>query len=129
MAKKDNLIVGLDFGTTKICVIVAQIKNNKLEIIGVGKSTSTGIRKGVVINIDATTDSICKAVEEAEMVSGVKIENVYAGIAGNHIKGFNSHGVVAIKNNHPIFSFEGVYRVYRVNIHHLDHLCFSFSWL
>ncbi len=100
MAKgRERIVVGLDIGTTKICAIVAAVNGvEKVDIIGVGTTPSKGLRKGVVINIDTTVDSIKKAVEEAELMAGVPIQGVYAGIAGGHIKGFNSHGVVAVKS-------------------------------
>ena len=94
---KERIVVGLDVGTTKICAVVAAVEDGKCEIVGIGTIPSKGLRKGVVINIDATVDSIKKAVEEAELMAGVPIQGVYAGIAGGHIKGFNSHGVVAVK--------------------------------
>ena len=99
MAKgRERIVVGLDVGTTKICVVVAAVdEKGWCEIIGIGTTPSKGLRKGVVINIDATVDSIKRAVEEAELMAGVPIQAVYAGIAGGHIKGFNSHGVVAVK--------------------------------
>jgi cell division protein FtsA len=97
MRKKENLIVGLDIGTTKICAIVAEAVGDGLDIVGIGTSPSYGLRKGVVVNIDATVESIRKAVEEAELMAGCEISSVFAGIAGGHIKGFNSHGIVAIK--------------------------------
>jgi len=98
MAKKDNIIVGLDIGTTKICAIVGEVKQEGLEIIGIGTHPSKGLRKGVVVNIDSTVQSIRKAVEEAELMAGCEINTVYVGIAGGHIKGFNSHGVIAVKD-------------------------------
>lgn len=98
MAKKDNLVVGLDIGTTKICAIVGEVTHKGVDIIGIGTTPSRGLRKGVVINIDATVASIQQAIEEAELMAGCEIHSVYAGIAGGHIKGFNSHGVVAVKN-------------------------------
>ncbi len=94
---KERIVVGLDVGTTKICAVVAAVDGVKCEIVGIGTTPSKGLRKGVVINIESTVDSIKKAVEEAELMSGVPIQGVYAGIAGGHIKGFNSHGVVAVK--------------------------------
>jgi cell division protein FtsA len=97
MGKKDNLIVGLDIGTTKACAIVAELSDDGLDIVGIGTSPSYGLRRGVVVNIDATVESIRKAVEEAELMAGCEIVSVFAGIAGGHIKGFNSHGIVAIK--------------------------------
>lgn len=94
-----ELIVGLDIGTTKICCIIGETTPDGIDIIGVGTSPSKGLRKGVVINIDSTVQSIKKAIEEAEYMAGVEVNAVYAGIAGGHIKGFNSHGIVAIKEN------------------------------
>jgi cell division protein FtsA len=97
MAKKDEILVGLDIGTTKIACIIGEVTDDGLDIIGIGSHPSTGLRKGVVINIDATINSIKKAVEEAELMAGCEVNTVYAGIAGGHIKGFNSHGIVAVK--------------------------------
>jgi len=94
---KDNLIVGLDLGTTKICCVVGEITSEGVDVIGIGTSPSTGLRKGVVVNIDQTVKSIKRAVEEAELMAGREIRSVYTGIAGSHIKGFNSHGVIAVK--------------------------------
>src|SRR3989338_3451072 len=98
MARKDNIVVGLDIGTTKICAIVGEIKSEGMEIIGIGTQPSKGLRKGVVVNIDATVQSIKKAIEEAELMAGCEINMAYVGIAGGHIKGFNSHGVIAVKD-------------------------------
>jgi len=92
-----NIIVGLDVGTTKICVVVGEVINNKIEILGVSSSPSTGLRKGVVVNIEATVNSIRKAVETAESVSGVEINSVYVGISGGHIKGINSIGASGVR--------------------------------
>lgn len=97
MARKDEILVGLDIGTTKIACIIGEVTDDGLDIIGIGSHPSTGLRKGVVINIDATINSIRKAVEEAELMAGCEVNTVYAGIAGGHIKGFNSHGIVAVK--------------------------------
>jgi len=97
MRKKDNLIVGLDIGTTKISAIVAEVTDDGLDIVGIGTAPSFGLRKGVVVNIDATVEAIEKAVKEAELMAGCEITHAFAGIAGGHIKGFNSHGIVAIK--------------------------------
>ena len=94
---KDNLIVGLDIGTTKICCVVGEIRGAEVNIIGIGTHPSVGLRKGVVVNIESTVESIKKAVEEAELMAGCEISSVYAGIAGGHITGFNSRGIVAIK--------------------------------
>jgi cell division protein FtsA len=98
MSRKEELVVGLDIGTTKICVIVAERTENGIDIVGIGTHPSRGLRKGVVVDIDATVDSIKHAVEEAELMADCEITSVYAGIAGSHIRGFNSHGVVAVKD-------------------------------
>ncbi len=103
MSRKD-FVVGLDIGTTKICCIVGEVtgENGAIDIIGIGTAPSTGLRKGVVINIDSTVESITKAVEEAELMAGVEISTVYTGIAGGHIKSFNSTGIVAVKDSKEI---------------------------
>jgi cell division protein FtsA len=99
MQRQEDLIVGLDIGTTKICAVVGEISGSDINIIGIGTHPSIGLRKGVVINIESTVESIKKAVEEAELMAGCEISSVYAGIAGGHITGFNSRGIVAIKGS------------------------------
>jgi len=94
-----NIIVGLDIGTTKICAVVSEFNDKGAEIIGVGTYPSVGLRKGVVVNIDNTVDSIQRSMEEAELMAGCEIGSVFIGIAGSHIKGFNSHGVIAVKGH------------------------------
>ncbi len=96
--KRGDLVVGLDVGTTKICAIVGEVRDDHVEILSVGKSPSTGLRKGVVLNIDSTVDSIRRAVNEAGSAAGIDIKSVYVGIAGGHIKSFSSYGAVGIKN-------------------------------
>jgi cell division protein FtsA len=98
MRNDEEIIVGLDIGTTKICVVVAKVADGKVHVIGIGAHPSTGLRKGVVVNMDSTVNSIKKAVEEAELMAGIKIEGCLTGIAGSHIKSFSSQGVVAIKD-------------------------------
>jgi len=101
MTKRDDdkLIVGLDIGTSKVLAIVGEIsQTGEIEIIGVGHHVSRGLKKGVVVNIESTVQSIQRAVEEAELMAGCQIHSVYAGIAGSHINSFNSHGIVAIKD-------------------------------
>ncbi len=98
MGKKSSLVVGLDIGTSKVCAIVGEMTERGMEVIGVGTHGSQGLRKGVVINIESTVNSIKKAVEEAELMAGCEINSVFTGIAGGHIKGFSSHGIVAVKN-------------------------------
>ncbi len=97
MQGQENIVVGLDIGTTKICAVVGEVDKGEINIIGIGTHPSIGLRKGVVVNIESTVDSIKKAVEEAEMMAGCEISSVYAGIAGGHITGFNSRGIIAIK--------------------------------
>ena len=92
-------IVGLDIGTNKVAAVVAEVNGEgELEIIGIGTHHSRGLKKGVVVNIESTVQSIQRAVEEAELMAGCSIENVYAGIAGSHIRSLNSHGIVAIRD-------------------------------
>ena len=98
MSKNSNLVVGLDIGTHKICAVVGEQTEQGPEVVGVGIHPSNGLRKGVVINVEATIEGIKKAVEEAEIMAGCEINTVFAGIAGGHIRGFNSQGVVAVKN-------------------------------
>ncbi|MDB5806720.1 MAG: cell division protein FtsA [Betaproteobacteria bacterium] len=95
----NDLIVGLDIGTSKIVTVVAEVTpEGRMQIIGTGSHESKGLKKGVVVNIDATVNSIQRALEEAELMADCKISRVYTGIAGSHIKSFNSHGMVAIKD-------------------------------
>ena len=98
--KDKNLIVGLDIGTSKVVAIVGEVADgfDEVEIIGIGQHPSRGLKKGVVVNIDSTTHSIQRAVEEAELMSGCEINSVYTGIAGSHIRSMNSHGIVAIRD-------------------------------
>ena len=101
MVKKSdkNIIVGLDIGTSKVVAIVGEIgDDDTIEIIGLGSHPSRGLKKGVVVNIESTVQSIQRAVEEAELMAGVEIDSVYAGIAGSHVSSLNSHGIVAIKD-------------------------------
>jgi cell division protein FtsA len=101
MAKKTerNLIVGLDIGTSKVAAIVGELTSDgNIEIIGIGSTPSRGLKKGVVVNLESTVQSIQRAIEEAELMAGCQIKSVYAGIAGSHIRSLNSHGIVAIKD-------------------------------
>jgi len=98
MAKKNSIVVGLDIGTSKVCAIVGEMTEHGVEIIGLGSHASQGLRKGVVINIESTTNSIKKAIEEAALMAGCEIHTVFTSISGGHIKAFNSHGIVAVKN-------------------------------
>ena len=93
-------IVGLDIGTSKVAAIVGEVDpDGGVEVIGIGSHPSHGLRKGVVVNIESTVQAIQRATEEAELMSGVHIDSVYAGIAGSHIRGINSHGIVAIRDD------------------------------
>jgi len=106
------MIVGLDLGTTKIATIVAEVDpENNLRVVGVGTSPSDGLRRGVVVNLDKTVQSIVKAVEEAELMAGVKVEAVYAGIAGDHIRSINSKGVIAVSRQGNEITKQDVERV------------------
>src|ERR671919_522625 len=98
MAKKHSIVVGLDIGTSKVCAVVGEMTEHGVEVIGVGSHSSQGLRKGVVINIESTVNSIKKAVEEAELMAGCEIHSVCTGLSGGHVKAFNSHGIVAVKN-------------------------------
>jgi cell division protein FtsA len=101
MSKKgtNNLIVGLDIGTSKVVAIVGEITaEGGIDIIGIGTQPSHGLKKGVVVNIESTVQSIQRAVQEAELMAGCQIRSVYAGIAGSHVRSINSHGIVAIKD-------------------------------
>ena len=94
-----NLIVGLDIGTSKVVALVGELKDDgELEVIGIGSHPSRGLKRGVVVNIDSTVQSIQRAVEQAELMAGVEINAVYTGIAGSHVRSLNSHGIVAIKD-------------------------------
>jgi len=101
MTKRNDkqLIVGLDIGTSNVTAIVAEVSaEGDIDIIGMGKHASRGMKKGVVVNIESTANSIKRAVEEAELMAGCEIHSVYVGIAGSHINSFNSHGMVAIRD-------------------------------
>ena len=95
----ENMIVGLDIGTSKVVAIVGQTTaDGTMEIVGIGSQPSRGMKKGVVVDIEATVRSIQRAVEEAELMAGCHIHTVYAGIAGSHVRSLNSHGIVAIRD-------------------------------
>jgi cell division protein FtsA len=98
MGRHEELIVGLDIGTTKVCAVVAEPEGEALDFIGIGSHPSRGMRRGVVIDIEATVDSIRKAIDEAELMAGCEINNVHVGIAGGHIEARNEIGMIAIKD-------------------------------
>src|SRR4029077_5937861 len=110
--KKDRYVVGLDVGTHKVCAIVAEITDEgRLDVIGIGQAESKGLRKGVVINLEATVDSIKRVGEGAELMAGVENGSAYVGLAGTHIRGFNSRGVIAVSNKNHRIEREDVARV------------------
>ena len=98
MGRHDEIIVGLDVGTTKVCAIVGEVSDRGVDIIGIGSHASEGLRKGTVVNIESTTRSIQKAVEEAELMAGCEVSRVHLALSGSHVLGFNSHGIVAVKD-------------------------------
>lgn len=105
MARKDDksLIVGLDIGTSKVVVIVGEVNpDGSIEVVGLGTQPSRGLKKGVVVNIESTVQSIQRAVDEAEQMAGCRIHSVYTGISGSHIRGLNSHGVTAIRSQEVV---------------------------
>ena len=109
---KQNLIVGLDIGTTKIAVIISELEESgPPRIVGMGTSRSEGLKRGVVINLEKTVESITKALEDAEMMAGVKVNSVFAGIAGDHIRSINSRGVIALSGSGSDISSKDVERV------------------
>jgi len=96
---KEDIVVGLDIGTSKIAAIIAEVDENDLiEILGVGLAPSKGLRKGMIVNLESTTNAIKKAIENAQMVAGIEVKSVFAGIAGEHVRGFNNQGIVIIPN-------------------------------
>ncbi|MGB2768997.1 MAG: cell division protein FtsA [Candidatus Zixiibacteriota bacterium] len=101
---EENRIVGLDIGTTKIAAIISETdETGKPKIVGIGTRPSEGLKRGLVINLEKTVESIASAVEDAEMMAGVKVDSVYAGIAGDHIRSINSRGVIAVsRSDHEI---------------------------
>jgi cell division protein FtsA len=99
VARQQDFIVGLDIGTTKICAVVGQLTETGIDIVGIGTRPSTGLRKGAVINIDSTVEGIQRAIEEAELMAGCDISSAYVGVAGSHVRSFNSSGVVSVKHS------------------------------
>lgn len=98
-AREQKMIVGLDIGTSKVVAIVGEIGGDgQIEVVGIGSNPSRGMKKGVVVNIESTVQSIQRAIEEAELMAGCQIHSVYVGIAGSHIRSLNSHGIVAIRD-------------------------------
>lgn len=109
---KNSYIVGLDIGTKKVAAIIGEItEDRKVEIIGIGTADSKGLRRGVVVNLEATTAAIKKAQEEAELMAGVEIDSAFVGISGAHIKSFNSRGVIAVSGKNREITREDIRRV------------------
>jgi len=99
MGKKSELLVGLDIGTSKVAAVVGDLNGSTLSVLGVGSAPSDGLRKGVVVNIEATVHAIEHAIKEAEVTAGCEIHSVFASVGGGHIKGFNSHGVAGVRGS------------------------------
>jgi cell division protein FtsA len=97
--KKDRIIAGLDIGTTKVTLAIGIVQDDKIDVVGVGTVPSLGMRKGTVVNIEATTEAISRARIEAELMAGIKVSEVWIGVGGSHIKSFDSKGMVAVRNN------------------------------
>ena len=111
MGRKERYLVGLDVGTSKVSAIVGEITDEgSLDIIGIGLADSRGIRRGVVVNLEAAVDSIKKAIDEAELTAGVEIDSVHLGLSGAHVKAFNSRGVVAVAGKNREITREDVRR-------------------
>ena len=111
MARKERYLVGLDVGTSKIAAIVGEMTDDGgLDIIGLGLAESKGIRRGVVVNLEAAVESIKKAIDEAELTAGVEIDSVHLGLSGAHVKAFNSRGVVAVAGKNREITREDVRR-------------------
>ena len=111
MARKERYLVGLDVGTSKVTAVVAEILDaDGLDVVGLGVSESRGIRRGVVVNLEAAVESIKKAIEEAELMAGVEIDSVHLALSGPHIKGFNSRGVIAVAGKNREITREDVRR-------------------
>src|SRR5881398_80995 len=111
MGRKEEYIVGLDIGSTKVCTLVAAIRDSGLEPIGLGVAESKGIKKGSVVNLEAVAESIKRSVGEAEVMARCEVETVYVGLAGPHIKSFNSRGVTSIPTRMREINNDDVRRV------------------
>src|SRR5437773_96558 len=97
LARKERYLVGLDVGTSNVCAVVGEgLDDGSLDVVGIGVAESRGIKRGVVVNLEAAVDSIKKAIEEAELMAGVEIDSVHLALSGPHVKGFNSRGVIAV---------------------------------
>ena len=111
MARKERYLVGLDVGTSKVTAVVSEISDGALpEIVGLGVAESRGIRRGVVVNLEAAVEAIKKAIGDAELMAGIEIDDVHLGLSGPHIKGFNSRGVIAVAGKNREITREDVRR-------------------
>ena len=111
MARRERYLVGLDVGTSKVTAIVGETTDDGgLDIIGIGLADSRGIRRGVVVNLEAAVESIKKAIDEAELTAGVEIDSVHLALSGAHVKAFNSRGVVAVAGKNREITREDVRR-------------------
>jgi cell division protein FtsA len=111
VARRERYIVGLDVGTSKVCAVVGEsLDDGSLDIVGIGVAESRGIKRGVVVNLEAAVDSIKKAIEEAELMAGVEVDSVHLALSGPHIKGFNSRGVIAVAGKNREITREDVRR-------------------
>ena len=109
---RNEMLVGVDIGTSKVVAIVAEAKGGQLEIIGLGTHSSKGLKNGVVVDIDSTTTAIKKSIEEAESMAGCHIGSCYVGISGSHIRGLNSEGVVPIRDGEVKFTDVDLYLIH-----------------
>ena len=98
MAKRDKYLIGLDIGSTKTSVLIAEVDQEQVKFLALGAAESKGLRKGLIVNLDATVSSIRRAVEEAESVANVPVESALIGVAGSHVRGVNSRGGVTLGN-------------------------------
>ena len=111
LARKERYLVGLDVGTSTVCCVVTEaFDDGRLDVIGLGVAESRGIKRGVVVNLEAAVESIKKAIEDAELMAGVEIDTVHLALSGPHIKGFNSRGVVAVAGKNREIAREDVKR-------------------
>ena len=111
MRRKERYLVGLDVGTSKVTAVVGEmLDGDGLDVVGLGVAESRGIRRGVVVNLEAAVDSIKKAIEEAELMAGVEIDSVHLALSGPHVKGFNSRGVIAVAGKNREITREDVRR-------------------
>ncbi|MFB0518589.1 MAG: cell division protein FtsA [Acidobacteriota bacterium] len=110
--KKGRYLAGIDIGTTKTCVLIGEVnESDELELVGMGQSESKGLKKGVIIDLEEAVKSVKRAIEEAELMSGINIESAYVGVAGAHIKGINSRGAIAVGSKTREVRKEDIYRV------------------